>query len=148
MRAAGYDVRERDPFDSPAPFTHPPRALSPYVIRVRLSWRLMREVVLETFPETPGIPKGTGAYLKAVDEIYVEDAYHSLSIEGYRGSRELIERVRSGAWNPDGDSADRQQKDAMAAKGHYEALQGLTGSVHRGPNGPSPGHAFEPSHGS
>ena len=147
MRAAGYDVRESDPFDSPAPFTHPSRALSPYVIRVRLSWQLMREVVLETFPETPGIPKGTGAYLKAVDEIYVEDAYHSLSIEGYRVSRELIERVRSGAWNPDGDSADWQQKDAMAAKGYYEAFQVVKGSVHQVLKGANAGHVFERDHG-
>src|SRR3982075_443633 len=94
MRAAGYDVRENDPFDSPAPFAHPPRAVPPYVIRMRLSWQQMREMVLETFPKAPGIPKDTESYLKTVDEIYVEDAYHSLSIEGYRVSRELIERVR------------------------------------------------------
>jgi len=146
MRAAGYDVRESDPFDSPAPFTHPSRALSPYVIRVRLSWQLMREVVLETFPETPGIPKGTEAYLKAVDEIYVEDAYHSLSIEGYRVSRELIERIRSGARNPDGDSADRQQEDAMAAKGYYEAFQVVRGSLRQVFNDANAGRVFERDH--
>jgi hypothetical protein len=39
----------------------------------------------------------TRGYLKAVDDIYVNDAYHSLSIEGYRVSPELIERVRTGA---------------------------------------------------
>jgi len=116
------------------------------VIRVRLSWQLMREVVLETFPETPGIPKGTGAYLKAVDEIYVEDAYHSLSIEGYRVSRELIERVRSGAWNPDGDSADRQQEDAMAAKGYYEAFQVVRGSLRQVFNDANAGRVFERDH--
>jgi hypothetical protein len=54
MRAAGYDVRESDPFDFPAPFAHPPRALSPYVIRMRLSWQQMRQIVLETFPKAPG----------------------------------------------------------------------------------------------
>ena len=32
----------------------------------------------------PGIPRNPSAYLKAVDEVYVNDAYHSLSIEGYR----------------------------------------------------------------
>jgi hypothetical protein len=147
MRAAGYDVRERDPFDSPAPFTHPPRALSPYVIRMRLSWQQMREIVRETFPQAPGIPKGTRAYLKTLDEIYVEDAYHSLSIEGYRVSRELIERIRSGAWNPDGDSVDRQQKDAMAAKGYYEAFQVVKESVRQVLNGANAGHVFERDHG-
>src|SRR5215468_5913914 len=147
MRAAGYDVRESDPFDSPAPFTRPPRALSPYVIRIRLTWQQMRETVLETFPEAPGIPKNSEAYLKTVDEIYVEDAYHSLSIEGYRASRELIERVRSGVWNPDGDSADRQQKDAMAAKGYYEAFQVVKGSVGRVLSGDNAGDVFDRDHG-
>jgi hypothetical protein len=147
MRAAGYDVRENDPFDSPAPFTHPPRALSPYVIRMRLSWQQMREIVLQTFPKAPGIPKDTAAYLRAVDEIYVEDAYHSLSIEGYRVSRELIERIRSRAWNPDGDSADRQQKDAMAAKGYYEAFEVVKASVRQVLNGANAGHVFEREHG-
>ncbi len=147
MRTAGYDVRESDPFDSPAPFAHPSRVLSPYVIRMRLSWRQMREMVLETFPKTPGIPKDKEEYLKAVDEIYVDDAYHSLSIEGYRVSRELIERIRSGAWNPDGDSADRQQKDAMAAKGYYEAFQLVKGSVRRALNGENAGRVFERDHG-
>jgi hypothetical protein len=147
MRAAGYDVRESDPFDSPAPFAHPPRALSPYVIRVRLSWQQIREIVLETFPKAPGIPRDTDAYLKAVDEIYVEDAYHSLSIEGYRVSRELIERIRSGVWNPDGDSSDRQQIDAMAAKGYYEAFQVVKGSVRQVLHGSNAGHIFERDHG-
>lgn len=147
MRAAGYDVRESDPFDSPVPFTHPPRALSPYVLRMRLSWRQMREIVLETFPRAPGIPKDTEAYLKSVDEIYVEDAYHSLSIEGYQVSRELIERIRRGVWNPDGNSSDRQQKDAMAAKGYYEAFQVVKGSVRQVLNGANAGHVFERDHG-
>jgi hypothetical protein len=147
MRAAGYDVRESDPFATPTPFEHPPRVLSPYVIRMRLSWQQMREIVLETFPKAPGAPKNTEAYLKSVDEIYVEDAYHSLSIEGYRVSRELIERIRSGTWNPDGDSADRQQKDAMAAKGYYEAFQLVKRSVHQVLNGANAGHIFERDHG-
>ena len=147
MRAAGYDIRESDPFDSPAPFAHPPSALSPYVIRMRLSWQHMREIVLQMFPKAPGIPKDEDAYLKTVDEIYVEDAYHSLSIEGYRVSRELIERIRSGTWNPDAHSADRQQKDAMAAKGYYEAFQVVKGSVHGVLDGANAGQVFERDHG-
>src|SRR2546429_5200631 len=46
-RPTGNVVLETDPFDSPAPFTHPSLALSPYVIRARLSWQLMREGGLE-----------------------------------------------------------------------------------------------------
>jgi len=133
--------------DSPAPLAHPPRELSAYVIRMRLSWQQMRQIVLETFPNARGNPPDTEVYLKTVDEIYVEDAYHSLSIEGYRVSRELIERIRSGAWNPDGDSGDRQQKDAMAAKGYFEAFQVVKESVRHVLIGANAGDVFERDHG-
>jgi hypothetical protein len=48
----------------------------------------------------------TDNQLRFVDDIYQSDAYHSLSIEGYRVTPELIERVRSGDWNPSSDDAD------------------------------------------
>jgi hypothetical protein len=56
----------------------------------------MREPIIERFSVSPGMPTNTDAYLKHVEEIFVTDAYHSLSIEGYRVSAELIERVRNG----------------------------------------------------
>ena len=68
--------------------------------RIRLLWEAMRQPVLDVFPSPPGLPRRPDAYLTLIDEVYVSDAYHSLSIEGYRVSPELIERVRSGAWNP------------------------------------------------
>jgi Fic family protein len=64
-----------------------------------------------------------------MDEIYVTDAYHSLSIEGYLVSPELIEKVRSGGWNPDGDNEDRAMKNALAARGYWEAFQSVRESV-------------------
>ena len=48
------------------------------------------------------------------------DAYHSLSIEGYRVTAELIEKVRGGNWNPDDNASDQATRDAMAARGYYE----------------------------
>ena len=87
------------------------------------------------------------AYLKATDEIYVTDAYHSLSIEGYRVSSKLIERVRSGNWNPDGDEADRQQRDAMAARGYWQAYQAVRNSLERALGGENAGTIAEQGHG-
>ena len=66
-------------------------------------WADMREPVLQAFPPPQGIPSDIGSYMERVQEIYVTDAYHSLSIEGYRVNRELIEKVRLGTWNPDSD---------------------------------------------
>jgi len=75
------------------------------------------------------LPMNQTAYLNFVDGIYQSDAYHSLSIEGYRVSPELIERVMSGAWDPAHHEADRQSRDALAARGYWQAFQKVKGSV-------------------
>jgi fido (protein-threonine AMPylation protein) len=123
MKIAGYDVRETNPFTSRA-FDGPvPSVSSPIVTRLQTLWELARPIVLEVFPKSPGLPRAKAAYLKSVDDIYHTDAYNSLSIEGYNVTPELIERVRSGDWNPDSDQADRQQRDALAARGYWQAFQ-------------------------
>ena len=65
------------------------------------------------------LPVGKDAYLKFVEDNYRSDAYHSLSIEGYSVSPELIERVRAGNWDTDKHDADRQSRDALAARGYW-----------------------------
>ncbi len=64
-----------------------------------------------------------------MDEVYITDAYHSLSIEGYRVSPELIERVRSGSWNPHELADDRAARDALAASGYWQAFQAVKADV-------------------
>ena len=56
-------------------------------------------------------------------------AYNSLSIEGYKVSAALIEKVRSGNWNPDND--DRNQHDALAARGYWQAFQAVKQSIEK-----------------
>jgi hypothetical protein len=58
----------------------------------------------------------TDAYLRFVDEIFHSDTHHSLSIEGYSVTPELIERVRAGDWDPAHHDADRQSGDALGAR--------------------------------
>ncbi|MGA9574320.1 MAG: Fic family protein [Lysobacterales bacterium] len=123
MKNAGYTVLEVDPFESAPSIVLDNREASPYVNRIRLMWEEMRKPVIEMFPAAPGLPANAEAYLKHVDEIYATDAYHSLSIEGYRVSAELIERVRSGAWNPEHDENDRELRNALAARGYWQAYQ-------------------------
>ena len=55
----------------------------------------MRAAVIEQLPEPRPVPKDIDAYLANIDSIYVTDAYHSLSIEGYKVSRVLVDRVRT-----------------------------------------------------
>ncbi|MGC2726307.1 MAG: Fic family protein, partial [Candidatus Acidiferrales bacterium] len=42
-----------------------------------------------------------------------------------------IERVRTGTWNPDANESDREQRNAMAARGYWLAYQSVQGSVRR-----------------
>ncbi|MGH8546409.1 MAG: cell filamentation protein Fic, partial [Gammaproteobacteria bacterium] len=117
MRAAGYHVREQDPFATRIDLVLPRREASPYAGRVRFMWQQMRGPIIEKFPASAGGPKNIDTYLRQVQGVYVTDAYHSLSIEGYRVSPALIERVHGGAWNPDANEQDREQRNALAARG-------------------------------
>lgn len=129
MKGAGYDVRESDPFASQQAFSPLPPGAAPIVGRIQALWSSLRGAAMDGFPQAPGLPKVTKAYLRFVDEIYQNDAYHSLSIEGYRVTPELIERVRAGNWNPAAHEADRQNKDAMAARGYWQAFQNVKETV-------------------
>jgi len=147
MRAAGYDVRENDPFRDRPALALPAREKSPYVTRIRLMWQQMRKTVMEIFPAAPGPVADINAYMKAVEDVYVTDAYHSLSIEGYRVSPALIERVRTGAWNPDDDESDREHRNALAARGYWQAHQAVRESVRKVLGGENPGAVVDADHG-
>src|ERR1700723_4442139 len=99
----------------------------------------MREPVIDRFPAPPGLPRSIRAYLKRVDDAYVTDAYHSLSIEGYRVTPELIERVRSGNWRSESNEAAQKSRDALAARGYWQAFQLVKRSVEEVIVGANPG---------
>lgn len=145
MEAAGYAVRETDPFEDRPSTSLGWRDVSPYVSRIRLMWESMRAAVLNVFPAAPG-PADPAAYLKAVDDVYVNDAYHSLSIEGYRVSPELIDRVRGGNWNPEGNPQDRENRNALAARGYYDAFQAVKISLAKVLGGENPGEVARTDH--
>lgn len=138
MTTAGHLVRESDPFNDKPTIMFAARETSPYVNRIRLLWSSMREPVAQVFPP-PGTRKDPATYLNEVDEIYTTDAYHSLSIEGYRVSEALIERVRSGQWNPDRNASDRKDRDALAARGYWQAFQRVRQSLEPILQGENPG---------
>src|SRR5438105_7872185 len=121
MSAADYDVRETDPFTDKPSLVFRTRETYPYVNRIRLLWQKMREPVIDRFPKEPGMPRNIETYMKRVNDAYVTDAYHSLSIEGYRVTPELIERVRKSRWNVDANKGDTEQRNAKAARGCRQA---------------------------
>ena len=129
MRATGYDVRESDPFVSEHRLGAVRPQVPPMVRRIDALWAATREAVVDIFPAPPGRPENTGEYLRFVDDIYQSDAYHSLSIEGYSVTPELVERVRSGDWDPENRRDDGDERDALAARGYWQAFQAVKKSV-------------------
>jgi hypothetical protein len=117
----------------------PRREASPYAGRIRLMWQQMRGSVIEDFPAPLGRPSDPDAYLKHVQDVYVTDAYHSLSIEGYRVSPALIDRVRSGTWNPDANEQAGEHRNALAARGYWQAFQAVQKSLAKVLDGANPG---------
>lgn len=146
MQAVDYNVREVDPFESQPIITFSERVRSPYVNRLRVMWQEMRSTIIKNFPSPPPAPVSINAYLKNVEAVYVTDAYHSLSIEGYQVSRELIENVRSGKWNPDEEENDRNHKDALAARGYWQAFQLVKASVEKVLRNSNAGKVFDEDH--
>jgi hypothetical protein len=147
MKSAGYDVRETDPFKEKMQLELSSREVSPYVNRIKIMWKQMRDVVIKYFPDAPKEALGAEDYLKQVQESYTSDAYHSLSIEGYRVTHELIEKVASGDWDPQQSVEDRQQKDAMAARGYYQAFQVVKNSIKSILEGKYSGEVVDNDHG-
>ncbi len=146
MRAAEFAVRESNPFATPPPAGLVRGGASPAVQRLRLTWDAMRGRVLDRFPRPPGRTADVESVLARIEDVYVTDAYHSLSIEGYRVSPTLIARVRSGDWNPDRHAGDRGLRDALAARGYWQAYQAVRDSVRRAGSGEPPGAVAEADH--
>lgn len=143
MKRAGYDVRETDPFSQHQKMAALGDHFSPVVTRIKTLWATYRDDVLTLAPPEPGLPTDKQAFLKALDDIYKSDAYHSLSIEGYSVSLELIEQVRSGNWDPDTIEADRKTRDALAARGYWQAFQQVKASVAAILEGADPGQTVK-----
>ena len=95
MAAAGFNVSELNPFKKYTPVLGTNiRLVSPYVGRVQALWKQMREDedVVRIFPKPLGMGRSKEKTIKIIMERYVQDAYHSLSIEGYEVTEELIKK--------------------------------------------------------
>ena len=84
--------------------------------------------------------------MDTVEENYKTDAYHSLSIEGYRVTPELIQKVATGDWNPDSNDSDAEMKNAMAAHGYWLAHNEVKNTIRSILTGANPGAAFRHDH--
>jgi Fic/DOC family len=128
LTAAGLEFVETNPFAAPPRLPAGLLFTSPYVGRLKALWQHMRPVVNEIFPAAHRAPQAD-ITLSRIAEIYTHDAYHSLSIEGYQVSPELIARIASSEWNPEADITDKGPVNAMAAKGYHETFQAVLKSL-------------------
>ncbi|WP_441227929.1 hypothetical protein AB7813_05450 [Tardiphaga sp. 20_F10_N6_6] len=119
MKSAGYDFRESDPFSEQQNVSAVLTGAAPIVARLKAIWESQRQAVRDVLPRTPGIPDDKDSYMKFVDGIYKSDAYHSLSMEGYSVTPELIDRVRQGNWDPNGNEQETKNRNALAARGYW-----------------------------
>ena len=76
-------------------------------------WKEMRDQILSLIDKPERKIDDVKGYMSSLDVKYKDDAYHSLSIEGYKISAEIIEKVRSGNWKPDAE--DKENKNALVA---------------------------------
>jgi len=101
--------------------------------RIRIMWQEMRQDIINCIenynPEFDFFSKPLSLTLEMINELYVHDAYNSLSIEGYKVTPELIERVSRGGWSPETIVQDNEVKDALAARGYYDAFNAVKESL-------------------
>ena len=144
MEAAGLTVTEVNPFLGHPPVLGKSRIQSPYAGRIEAMWKQMRSPIIDIFPPPPKIaPSKAEHVMKSISDRYKRDAYHSLSIEGYQVTEDLIQKIADGYWSPDKDLKDQDQISAMAAKGYFEAFSEVIESVRKTFSGNSPGGVFE-----
>ena len=116
---------------------------APACARFAAMWDRMATQVRELSPGQPiradGDKSGVPASLDAVRQ---SDAYHSLSIEGYKVTPELIQR----AADPDCDFSrmtDEERPHALAARGYLNAFDLVNGAIGDGVSGKTLAASYE-----
>jgi len=139
-KSMGCRIEESNPFERTFESTTP-HEQTPAATRLRLLWTEMRERVLPLLPAetTPSPLRPLSEILKDIDDGYVADSYHSLSIEGYKVSEDLIRRVSAGDWDPMVNPSDQEQKSALAASGYYRAYRKVRSTIEAIVNGATAG---------
>jgi len=140
MSGAGLgNIKIVDPFDKPPVQFGRMIKEAASATRVRIMWQHMRQSILENYegqyPDFDFNARPIDETLAMINEVYVHDAYNSLSIEGYKVTPDLIKSVSNGDWSPDTIERDHDAKDALAARGYYDAFNKVLESIVAGHNG-------------
>lgn len=137
MQRLGHQLREDDPFVEKSPLAG--ISESSYSVRIRLMWEKMKKQIMSLGITLQFKSIDIDTVIANMEANYVKDSYHSLSIEGYRVTEGLIEKVRSGNWNSSDNRRDSEQRNALAARGYYQAFGAVKDSVRKILTGGQPG---------
>lgn len=102
---------------------------SPYVDRLKMMWETFREPIIKTCRWIPSSQLDDQVCLADVENRYVYDAFHSLSIEGYRVDPYMIDDVRNECWKPLDGNQDEHYLNVLAARGYWQAFQSVKKSL-------------------
>jgi len=134
MSGAGFEgIKVVDPFDKPPVQFGRMIKEAASATRVRIMWQQMRQSIIDNYegqhPLFNFYERPIDETLVMINEVYVHDAYNSLSIEGYKVTPDLIERVGNNDWSPEKIERDHEAKDALAARGYYDAFNKVLESI-------------------
>jgi len=118
-----------NPFLTSEPILSPSRERNPYALRLQAMWKQYRLKVMEVLEEYDLVKQERQTLLAQMDEKYQADAYHSLSIEGYKVTLNLIDKVSNGEWNPEKNNQDNETRNALAAKGYYLVFEAVKETI-------------------
>lgn len=91
-------------------------------LKLEAMWNNYRDIVYNIGQEIQRVNFDSMQIESMLENVKQEDMYHSLSIEGYKITDELIQKVIKGNWNPQFDNEDKKTKDALAAKGYVDTF--------------------------
>lgn len=126
QQLAGFGIllkTDENPFEATPVYMLGQQGRSPLYARVHALWKQHREAVAACRPGRGTVDISPADYLARIQAIRMEDAYHSLSIERYRVTPELIRKIAEEGWDPISDATDQKQVAAMAAKGYLDAFE-------------------------
>ena len=127
------DIQIKNPFEITPVESRVRKKEAASAYRVRIIWEKSRKVINKLCTDKkPGgdfFSRPLNQTIDTVNELYVHDAYHSLSIEGYAVTPELIEKVSRGNWSPATVDQDQDAMNALAARGYYDAFNLVKESI-------------------
>ena len=119
----GGSLISTNPFNKDAiRFLSSNKAKSVTSLKLEAKWNNWRDTVYKIGKNIKKVNYSSKEIESMLEDVKQEDMYHSLSIEGYKITNDLIDKVINGNWDPQSNEEDKKTKDALAAKGYSDAF--------------------------